>query len=66
MEIVPVEIENLKSRVSELEDLCETLMRVLWDERGLHKGISGRIERELEPHWKRYLDRKNGGFPQIP
>lgn len=51
------ELEALKEEVARLRAEMDAVLRVLWDERGLAKAHSGRIEKELEPAFKEYLER---------
>lgn len=51
------EVEILKEEVTRLRLEMNAILRVLWDERGLAKSLSGRIEKELEVAFKDMLER---------
>jgi hypothetical protein len=50
--------EELEERVKKLEELTESLLRVLWMERGQYKDISNRAEKDLGQFWAEYLESK--------
>jgi hypothetical protein len=54
------EVAVLRAKVEYLEALTASLMRILWDQRGRFNSIGGRIEKELDPFWKNYLEREKG------
>lgn len=56
------DIKELQDKVNELEEMVYALIRCQWHERGELKGISGKIEKELEPHIQKWFDKKKGGI----
>ena len=68
---------TLEERVEKLELLCTSLMLALWHERGAIKGIvedkqdevvqlkgiSGKIEKELEPYFKEWREKRKSELP---
>ena len=51
------EVAVLRAKVEYLEALTDAMMRILWDQRGRFNSIGGRIEKELDPFWKIYMER---------
>jgi len=53
------EVDALKDRVERLEELTETLLKVVWMQRGLLKDLSNKAEKDLGQFWDEYLKSHN-------
>ena len=51
------DIEVLKEKVEQQQLTIDALVRTLWHMRGEMKGEVGKMEKELEPHFKEWLER---------
>jgi len=56
------EAQALKERVARLEALTETLMLLLWSERGELKSMVANREKKLDKFFQEYLDSKKSGL----
>ena len=50
------EIALLRARVEYLEALCDMLVCLIWEQRGVYKGLYGRMEKDVEPFFKKHLE----------